>query len=54
MKVAGVRGVEAQDVVQETVLSVAKKMGQFKTDPMFGSFKNWLLERIGAQTGGSG
>ena len=34
---------EAQDVVQETVIAVAKKMGEFKTDPAFGSFKSWLL-----------
>ena len=41
---AGLTEVEAQDVVQETVLSVAKKMGEFKTDPSFGSFKSWLLQ----------
>jgi len=40
---AGLTEPEAQDVVQETVLSVAKKMGEFKTDPSFGSFKSWLL-----------
>jgi RNA polymerase sigma factor (sigma-70 family) len=34
---------EAQDVVQETLITVAKKMGEFKTDPAFGSFKSWLL-----------
>jgi RNA polymerase sigma-70 factor (ECF subfamily) len=41
---AGLTDAEAQDVVQETVISVAKKMGAFKTDPAFGSFKNWLLQ----------
>ena len=34
---------EAQDVVQETVVSVAKKMHEFKYDPATGSFKSWLL-----------
>ncbi len=40
---SGLSDAEAQDVVQETVLSVAKKMHQFKYDPATGSFKNWLL-----------
>src|SRR2546426_1573632 len=40
---SGLNDAEAQDVVQETVLSVAKKMHQFKYDPAAGSFKNWLL-----------
>lgn len=40
---AGLNDAEAQDVVQETVLAVAKKMHQFKYDPATGSFKNWLL-----------
>ena len=34
---------EAQDVVQETVIVVAKKMPGFKYDPALGSFKSWLL-----------
>ncbi|HTL16316.1 MAG TPA: sigma-70 family RNA polymerase sigma factor [Patescibacteria group bacterium] len=41
---AGLTEAEAQDVVQETILSVAKKMADFKNDPAFGSFKNWLLK----------
>jgi len=40
---SGLTEVEAQDVVQETLLSVAKRMRQFKYDPANGSFKNWLL-----------
>ena len=40
---AGLSDAEAQDVVQETVLSVAKKMPEFKCDPAAGSFKSWLL-----------
>jgi len=34
---------EAQDVVQETMISVAKHMPTFKYDPAIGSFKAWLL-----------
>ena len=40
---AGLSATEAQEVVQETVISVAKKMGEFKADPAHGSFKAWLL-----------
>lgn len=39
----GLSDAEAQDVVQETVLCVAKKMNDFKYDPALGSFKGWLL-----------
>lgn len=34
---------EAEDVVQETVLSVAKKMPEFVYDPSKCSFKGWLM-----------
>jgi RNA polymerase sigma factor (sigma-70 family) len=40
---SGLSEAEAQDVVQETVISVAKKMPEFKCDPAAGSFKSWLL-----------
>ena len=40
---SGMSDVEAQEVVQETVIAVAKKIPEFKTDPAFGSFKAWLL-----------
>ena len=40
---AGLREVEAQDVVQETMLSVARHMPSFKYDGVNGSFKTWLL-----------
>jgi len=40
---AGLTHAEAQDVVQETVVSVAKKIADYKAHPMFGSFKSWLL-----------
>lgn len=40
---AGLSDDEAQDVVQETLISVAKHMPTFKYDPSIGSFKAWLL-----------
>jgi RNA polymerase sigma factor (sigma-70 family) len=40
---AGMTVVEAQDVVQETMVSVARHMPTFKYDPALGSFKGWLL-----------
>lgn len=40
---AGLNDTEAQDVVQETMVSVAKHMPKFKYDPAIGSFKAWLL-----------
>ncbi len=43
---AGLTDAEAQDVVQETMLSVAKAMPGFKYDPATGSFKNWLNRLI--------
>jgi RNA polymerase sigma-70 factor (ECF subfamily) len=41
---AGLNDTEAQEVVQETVIAVAKKMAEFKCDPAHGSFKGWLLQ----------
>src|SRR5690349_17263653 len=41
---AGLTDVEAEDVVQETMISVAKHMPTFKYDPTIGSFKGWLLK----------
>ena len=40
---AGLTANEAEEVVQETVLAVAKKIGEFKSDPAAGSFKSWLM-----------
>src|SRR6266545_1699607 len=40
---SGLTHPEAQDVVQETVISVCKNMPRFKADPAYGSFKAWLL-----------
>src|SRR6267143_6364892 len=41
---AGLSDAEAEEVVQETVITVAKKIGDFKADPAHGSFKGWLLK----------
>src|SRR4026207_1531260 len=41
---AGLTNVEAQEVVQETLLSVAKKIAGFNYDANVGSFRNWLLQ----------
>jgi len=40
---SGLSDPEAQDVVQETVIAVARKMPEFRYDPAKGSFKQWLL-----------
>jgi RNA polymerase sigma-70 factor (ECF subfamily) len=39
----GLSDAEAQDVVQETVITVWKHMPGFHYDPAIGSFKSWLL-----------
>ena len=36
---SGMSDIEAQEVVQETVIAVAKKIPEFKTDPAFDLFK---------------
>lgn len=41
---AGLTDVEAQEAVQETLLSVAKRIAGFDYDPAMGSFKGWLLQ----------
>lgn len=43
---AGLTEEEAQDLVQETMLSVAKQMPSFRYDPKQGSFKAWLMKII--------
>jgi RNA polymerase sigma-70 factor (ECF subfamily) len=40
---SGLNDAEAQDVVQDTVIIVARKMEDFKYDPAVDSFKGWLL-----------
>jgi RNA polymerase sigma-70 factor (ECF subfamily) len=39
---SGLTEAEAQDVVQETVICVAKDINKFKRDRKLGSFKGWL------------
>lgn len=40
---SGLNDSEAQDVVQDTIITVARKMESFKYDPEVDSFKGWLL-----------
>jgi RNA polymerase sigma factor (sigma-70 family) len=40
---AGLSEAAAQDVVQDTIVAVAKKMPNFNYDPAIGSFKSWLM-----------
>ncbi len=40
---AGLSDAEAQDIVQETVFSVARKIEGFRYDPKVCSFKTWML-----------
>ena len=39
---SGLTEAEAQDVVQETIIAVAKNIQKFKRDRQLGSFKGWL------------
>jgi RNA polymerase sigma-70 factor (ECF subfamily) len=41
---AGLNDAEAQDIVQETVLSVARKIEGFRYDPAVCSFRSWMLQ----------
>jgi RNA polymerase sigma factor (sigma-70 family) len=41
---AGLGDADAQDVVQDTMVSVAKQMPGFRYDPAIGSFKSWLMQ----------
>src|SRR5215510_8176250 len=40
---SGLADDQAQEVVQETVIAVARKIPEFRYDPAQGSFKSWLL-----------
>ena len=40
---AGLDDVDAQDVVQDTVMAVAREIPEFRYDPERGSFKQWLF-----------
>ena len=41
---SGLADAEAQEVVQETVITVAKNIDRLDYDPAIGSFKGWLLQ----------
>jgi len=41
----GLNDAEAQDVVQETIIAVAKNIADFHYDRARGSFKSWLLQQ---------
>ena len=41
---SGLTDAEAQEVVQETVITVAKNIDKLKYDPAIGSFKGWLMQ----------
>jgi RNA polymerase sigma-70 factor (ECF subfamily) len=41
---AGLKGFEAEEVVQETLIGVAKSMPTFRYNGAHGSFKSWLLK----------
>lgn len=41
---SGLNAAEADDALQETLLSVAKEMPGFRYDPARGSFKSWLFQ----------
>jgi len=55
---SGLNEAEAQDVVQETVVAVAKDIDKFRRERELGSFKGWLRNlvrwRIGDQLRGRG
>jgi RNA polymerase sigma factor (sigma-70 family) len=40
---AGLSEAEAEDIVQDTIISVARQMPNFQYDPTRGSFKSWLF-----------
>src|SRR5689334_726407 len=39
----GCSDAEAEEAVQETIISISRKMAEFKYDPALCSFKGWLL-----------
>jgi RNA polymerase sigma factor (sigma-70 family) len=40
---SGLSEEEAEEVLQETVITVAKNIGEFRRDPARGTFKSWLM-----------
>ncbi len=45
-RAAGLSDAEAQEAVQETVITVARNVGGLRYDPAQGSFKGWLLQTV--------
>ena len=45
---AGLDDPGAQEIVQETVISVARQMPEFRYDPSRGTFGQWLLRALPA------
>ena len=43
-RTAGLTDAEAQEAVQETVITVARTVGGLRYDPAVGSFRGWLLQ----------
>ena len=43
---AGLSHADAEEVVQETVLTVVRRIDSLKYDPAIGSFKGWLLNTV--------
>jgi RNA polymerase sigma factor (sigma-70 family) len=43
---SGLTHTESEEVVQETIMAVCRKIGEFRADPAAGSFKSWLLTLI--------
>jgi RNA polymerase sigma-70 factor (ECF subfamily) len=41
---SGLTDAEAQDAVQETIITVARQIEKLRYDPAIGSFKGWLLQ----------
>ena len=50
---AGLTNAEADDAVQETMISIAKNIREFHYDPAIGKFRNWVIKtttfRVGDQ-----
>jgi len=42
----GLNGTEAEEVVQETVITVARNIPEFRYEPLRGSFKTWLFKLV--------